>query len=451
MEQDCICALATSGSGGALSIIRISGKGTKELVENIFAPKQAVFPLQKRKVYYGEIRDNGIILDEVLLWYFPAPYSYTGEEMAEISCHGSLYIQQQLLELLIRNGCRMAQPGEFTSRAFLNGKMDLSQAEAVADIIASTSKASHKLAFSQLRGGYAKELSEMRAEFIRLVSLLELELDFSEEDVEFADRKELKNLVSTLYNKIEQLLGSFQMGNALKKGIPVAIIGRPNAGKSTLLNALLADDRAIVSPIPGTTRDTIEECMTIEGISFRFIDTAGLRNSDDPIESLGLARSIKAAQEAQIILYVRDITLPFDQKASDDITFVTGQCDIKGKHLFIVHNRCDLPHTQPSSGNIISAKESIGIEQLKTDIVSCIKNDIANSDGILLTNIRHYEALKHVLEALKQLQTGLENGRTPDLMSMDARDAINYLGEITGEVTNNDILTAIFSKFCIGK
>ncbi len=432
-------------------MIRISGKGTKEIVSQIFTPKKASFPLQDRKVCFGEITAKGECLDEVLLWLFSAPHSYTGEEMAEISCHGSPYIQQQMLELLIQKGCRMARPGEFTQRAFLNGKMDLSQAEAVADLIASDTKASHQLAFSQLRGGYAQELESLRAELIRLVSLLELELDFSEEDVEFADRRQLMELVSTLSGKVGQLIRSFQMGNALKRGVPVAIIGRPNAGKSTLLNTLLQDDRAIVSPIPGTTRDTIEECMTIDGITFRFIDTAGLRKSDDPVESLGFARSIKAAQEAQIILFIRDISVPFDQHALDDIAFVTDQCDMKEKHLLVVHNRCDLPHETTPPGIIISAKEKTGVDKLKQSIAAVVQADMKKSDGVLLTNVRHYEALQHVLAALRQMQTGLETGITPDLLSIDARDAIRHLGEITGEVTNEDVLSAIFSKFCIGK
>ena len=451
MEQDCICALATPTGSGALGVVRISGKGAKGIVSRIFSPKGAAQELCDRHVYFGEITADGERLDEVLLWTFSAPHSYTGEEMAEISCHGSTYIRQRLLELLLQKGCRMAEPGEFTRRAFLNGKMDLSQAEAVADLIASSSKAAHQLAFSQLRGGYAQELRAMREEFIRLVSLLELELDFSEEDVEFADRKQLKKMASALSGKVDQLTGSFRMGNALKKGIPVAIVGRPNAGKSTLLNALLADDRAIVSPIPGTTRDTIEECLTIDGITFRLIDTAGLRESDDPVESMGFARSVRAAQEAQIILYVRDICTPFDEKAMADIAYVTDRCDMTGKHLFVLHNRCDLPYTTTPPGNVISAKEGFGIEQLKQGMADCVRSDMGQTDGVMLTNVRHYEALLNVRSALDELQVGLESGRTPDLLSIDARNAIRHLGSITGEVTNNEILGAIFSKFCIGK
>lgn len=432
-------------------MIRISGKGAKGIVSRIFSPRHAIHELCDRHVCFGDITADGERLDEVLLWTFSAPHSYTGEDMAEISCHGSTYILQRLLELLLQNGCRMAEPGEFTRRAFLNGKMDLSQAEAVADLIASTSKAAHQLAFSQLKGGYAQELRAMREEFIRLVSLLELELDFSEEDVEFADRKQLNKMVSTLSGKVNQLTGSFRMGNALKKGIPVAIVGRPNAGKSTLLNALLSDDRAIVSPIPGTTRDTIEECLTIDGITFRLIDTAGLRESDDPVESMGFARSVKAAQEAQIILYVRDICIPFDEKSMADIAYVTDRCDMTGKHLFVVHNRCDLPHKTTPPGNVISAKEGLGIEQLKQGMAACVQSDMGQNDGVMLTNVRHYEALMNVHSSLDELQIGLESGRTPDLLSIDARNAIRHLGSITGEVTNNEILGTIFSKFCIGK
>ena len=452
MEQDCICALATPGAGGALGMVRISGKGTKDIVSRIFTPKRGTFPLPDRQVCYGDILADGQCLDEVLLWTFSAPHSYTGEDMAEISSHGSPYIQEQLLALLLQNGCRMAQPGEFTRRAFLNGKMDLSQAEAVADLIATSSKAAHQLAFSQLKGGYAQELGLLRAEFIRLASLLELELDFSEEDVEFADRNQLKELTSILSAKVERLIRSFRMGNALKHGIPVAIVGRPNAGKSSLLNALLADDRAIVSPVPGTTRDTIEECLNIEGITFRFIDTAGLRESDNEVENMGIERSRKAMEAAEIVLHVTD---PRD---ADNETEATLQaCETPGQKQLLVCNKEDLEET-PRYGNVpqgskayrISALQGKGLDDLKSGIVQ-LTGYQGNNGEVLLTNARHYEALRNVRSALEEVAKGLESGRTPDLLSIDLRRAIWHLGSITGEVTNNEILGTIFSKFCVGK
>lgn len=452
MEQDCICALATAAGSGALGVVRISGRGTKEIVSMVFRPKRTASGMRDRQVCYGEITADGECLDEVLLWTFSAPHSYTGEDMAEISCHGSTYILQRLLELLVQHGCRMAAPGEFTRRAFMNGKMDLSQAEAVADLIASDSKASHQLAFSQMRGGYAQELRSMRAEFIRLVSLLELELDFSEEDVEFADRKQLKELIATLSGKTEQLIRTFRMGNALKKGIPVAIVGRPNAGKSTLLNTLLSDDRAIVSPIPGTTRDTIEECMSINGITFRFIDTAGLRESGDAVEAMGIERSRKAIDSAEIVLHLADL-----QETAEETAAACRNYERKGKKCLVLHNKEDLAET-PRYGKVsanpdiyrISALKGEGLEELKRALAG-IAGFESKSGEVMITNVRHYEALQHVHSALQQLAQGLESGRTPDLLSIDARNAIRHLGEITGEVTNNAILGEIFSHFCIGK
>ena len=445
MEQDCICAPATPAGSGALGVIRISGKGTKGIVSRIFSPKNAASAMHDRQVRFGEITDGGECLDEVLLCTFSAPHSYTGEDMAEISCHGSAYIMQRMLELLIRNGCRMAEPGEFTRRAFLNGKMDLSQAEAVADLIASDSRASHQLAFSQMRGGYAQELRTMRDELVRMVSLLELELDFSEEDVEFADRNQLKELNSTLSGKVERLIGSFRMGNAVKQGIPVAIVGAPNVGKSSLLNALLNDDRAIVSPIPGTTRDTIEETMTLEGILFRFVDTAGLRQSEDPIEAMGTERSLKAMEKAQLILRVRAAgetsSLPSWAERPTPAT----------QKVLDVCNKCDLVPPPYPPGIAVSALTGEGLPALKQQLVQAVRDLLPPTDGILLTNLRHYEALQKVQAALQEVQAGLACGHTPDLLSIDARNAIRHLGEITGEVTNNDILNEIFSNFCIGK
>ena len=445
MKRDCICAPATPGAVSALCVVRISGEGAKRIASGIFTPRKGGFPMKDRKLYYGDIADNGQWLDEVLLWCFSAPHSYTGEEMVEISCHGSPYIQQQLLALLMARGCRMADPGEFTLRAFLNGKMDLSQAEAVADLIAAGSKAAHQLASSQLKGGYAQELATLRQQCIHFASLLELELDFSEEEVEFADRTQLRQLAETLSGKVERLTGSFRMGNAVKQGIPVAIVGAPNVGKSSLLNALLNDDRAIVSPIPGTTRDTIEETMTLEGILFRFVDTAGLRQSEDPIEAMGTERSLKAMEKAQLILRVRAAgetsSLPSWAERPTPAT----------QKVLDVCNKCDLVPPPYPPGIAVSALTGEGLPALKQQLVQAVRDLLPPTDGILLTNLRHYEALQKVQAALQEVQAGLACGRTPDLLSIDVREAIRHLGEITGEITNNDILNEIFSNFCIGK
>ncbi len=327
----------------------------------------------------------------------------------------------------------------------------LSQAEAVADLIDSRSQLAHSLAVSQMRGGYAKELETLRQELIDLAALLELELDFSDEDVEFANRERLQSLLSELTAKVQRLVGSFQDGNVFKNGIPVAIVGRPNAGKSSLLNALLSEDRAIVSPIPGTTRDTVEETMNIDGLVFRFIDTAGIRESDNQIENLGIDRSVKAAQQAKVILYVRDVTVPFDQYAIDDIACFTERCGVKDKHLFVVHNKCDLPYSGQPEGHIVSAKQSTGIDRLKQSIAAVAKADLQQNNGVLLTNARHYEAMKKVLAALNEVKKGMDAGLTPDLVVIDLRDALYHLGTITGTVTSDEVLSSVFSRFCIGK
>lgn len=444
--SDVICAISTPAGVGGIAVIRLSGDGAKALVEK-FLNKT----LTPRIATFCELRDGDELIDEVVATWFVAPHSYTGEDVVEISCHGSLYIQQRVLQLFIDAGARLAEPGEFTQRAFINGRLDLSQAEAVADLIDSRSASAHRLAVSQMRGGYAKELELLRQQLIDTTALLELELDFSDEDLEFVSRDRVSRMVAALKERVERLVNSFQTGNAIKQGIPVAIVGRPNAGKSSLLNALLSEDRAIVSDIPGTTRDTIEETMSIDGITFRFIDTAGLRKSDDPIEDLGFARAIKAAQQSSIILYVRPIPVPFDDNAIDDIAFITDQCDMKNKHLFIIHNKCDMPHESNPPGHIISAKEGIGIDELKKSIAKTVKRDASQNDGILLTNIRHYEALQHLLAALDEVQKGMDAALTPDLLVIDLRDALYHLGTITGKVTSEELLSSIFSRFCIGK
>ena len=451
-QNDTICAISTPAGIGGIAIVRLSGNNSNVLAESVLKTVSGnAVSLQDHKAHFANLYDGDVLLDEVVALWFAAQHSYTGEDVVELSCHGSLYIQQQVLQLLINKGARLAEPGEFTLRAFLNGRLNLSQAEAVADLIDSRSQMSHSLAVSQMRGGYAKELENLRQELIDLAALLELELDFSDEDLEFANRDRLKNTVAALSDKVGRLVGSFQMGNALKEGIPVAIVGRPNAGKSSLLNALLADDRAIVSPIPGTTRDTIEETMTIDGITFRFIDTAGLRQSDDPIECIGFNRAIKAAQQARIVLFIRDITVPFDQYAMDDIVYITDRCDMKDKHLFFVHNKCDKEHASNPPGHIVSAKQGTGIEELKRSIAQVAKDDANKNDGVLLTNARHYEAMKKVLSALGEVRKGLDAGLTPDLVTIDLRDALYHLGTITGKVASDEVLSSVFSRFCIGK
>ena len=448
-----ICAISTPAGVGGIAVLRLSGEGVKEFVEK-FLVRQSdsrKVSLRARMATFCTLSDGEDLIDEVVATYFQAPHSYTGEDVVEISCHGSLFVQQRLLQLFIDNGARLAEPGEFTMRAFLNGRMDLSQAEAVADLIDSRSESAHRLAISQMRGGYAKELETLRQELIDLAALLELELDFSDEDVEFANRQRLQDTLNVLSGKVQRLVDSFQIGNAFKQGVPVAIVGRPNAGKSSLLNALLSEERAIVSDIPGTTRDTIEETMTIDGITFRFIDTAGLRHSADPIENMGFERAIRSAQQARIILFVRNVTVPFDALAMDDIAYITDRCDMNNKHLFFVHNKCDMPHDSTPPGHIVSAKEGIGVEELKQSMVKVIRNDVDRNDGVMLTNMRHYEAMQKVLAALGEVQKDLDADLSPDLVVINLRDALYHLGTITGTVTSDDILSSVFSRFCIGK
>ena len=426
MKRDCICAPATPGAVSALCVVRISGEGAKRIASGIFTPRKGGFPLKDRKLYYGDIADNGQWLDEVLLWCFSAPHSYTGEEMVEISCHGSPYIQQQLLALLMARGCRMADPGEFTLRAFLNGKMDLSQAEAVADLIAAGSKAAHQLASSQLKGGYAQELATLRQQCIHFASLLELELDFSEEEVEFADRTQLRQLAETLSGKVERLTVSFRMGNAVKQGIPVAIVGAPNVGKSSLLNALLNDDRAIVSPIPGTTRDTIEETMTLEGILFRFVDTAGLRQSEDLIEAMGTERSLKAMEKAQLILRVR---------AAGETSSRAERPTPATQKVLDVCNKCDLVPPPYPPGIAVSALTGEGLPALKQQLVQAVRDLLPPTDGILLTNLRHYEALQKVQAALQEVQAAAQTVQTELLAAETIDELEEELAELKKKIS----------------
>ena len=446
ISQDTICAIATA-PGGALGIIRISGNNTFSCLEKIFFPLGKT-PLCERKNHeavFGKIIDGDNILDEVLVTIFRNPHSFTGEDSAEISCHGSSYILNKVIQLLMQNGCRMARPGEYTQRAFMNGKMDLSQAEAVADVIASNSAASHKIAMSQMRGGFSKELKGLRNQLLHITSLLELELDFGDhEELEFADRTELNALADKIIQHITTLVNSYHTGNAIKNGVPVAIIGPTNAGKSTLLNALLHEERAIVSNVHGTTRDTIEDVITINGIQFRFIDTAGIRETTDQIEAMGIERSFQMIDRADIVLLV---TAPDCSLTTEEIEKIKQRC--KEKHLIHVQNKCDISHNSQFMN--ISAKQGIGIQELENHLATLIGNKISG-ESQLVSNLRHYEALKSALENMERVKEGLEMQLSGDLVSLDLRSVLYDIGIITGQqFSDNEVLGNIFKHFCIGK
>lgn len=452
-SQDTIIALATSqGAQGAIAVIRISGTEAITIVNSVFKGKDLT-KQSSHTIHFGTIREGEEIIDEVLVSLFIGPNSYTKENSVEISTHNSKYIIERVINLLIKQGARAARPGEFTLRAFLNGGLDLSQAEAVADLIASNSAASHQIAMQQMRGGFSNQLKKLREDLVHFASLIELELDFAEEDVEFANRDQLKSLIQQIYNVIQRLIQSFEQGNVLKNGVPVVIAGKPNVGKSTLLNALLNEERAIVSDIAGTTRDTIEDEINIKGVTFRFIDTAGIRQTEDVIEAKGVERTLVKMKQARLIVYLFDPT-------QDSIADVQSQIE-EVKELNIpfvtIINKSDLiSEEQRASYAVlnplyISAKEQIGIEELKDELLNQVNLSNINTDDVMVTNIRHVEALQHTQTALEKVLYGIDNPVTSDFLAMDIRQALHHLGEITGSVTTDDLLDNIFSKFCIGK
>ena len=464
IDQATICAIATAPGMGAIATIRLSGEDAIQITDKVF---QAIKKSKKlteqpaNSIHFGTIRDNDEIVDEVLVNLFKAPFSFTGENVVEIGCHGAVYIQQRILELLLKNGARMAKPGEFTQRAFLNGKMDLSQAEAVADLIASTNASAHKLALSQMRGGFSKEIRKLREQLLHFIALIELELDFSEEDVEFADRAELVKLTNTIEQLIGKLASSFQLGNAIKNGIPVSIVGETNVGKSTLLNGLLNEEKAIVSDIHGTTRDIIEDVINIEGTAFRFFDTAGIRETTDEIETIGIERTYSKLDQAKIVLLVLDLSNPLELMVqrlgkirerinSQQLIIVGNKADLGGKEK-INALLAEIALAENEDIVFISAKGGLNMESLIEHLKENAGVGQIESDDVIVTNLRHYEALKKAHEAVLRVINGLETGISGDFLAQDIRECLHYLGEITGEISTDEILGHIFKNFCIGK
>ena len=475
-HNDSIVALATPSGAGAIAVIRISGENAIAIGNSVFQSikKKDLTQQKSHTLHLGHIIDNYKTLDELLVSIFKGPHSYTGENTIEISCHGSTYIQQQIIQLLLRKGCRMANPGEFTLRAFLNGKLDLSQAEAVADLISSDNEASHQIAMQQMRGGFSNEIAKLREELLNFASLIELELDFAEEDVEFADRSQFHELLNRIEFVLKRLIDSFAVGNVIKNGIPVAIVGEPNVGKSTLLNALLNEERAIVSHIAGTTRDTIEDELVIGGIGFRFIDTAGIRETEDHVESIGIKKTFEKIEQAQVILFLIDSGefRVSSSKFQIEIEKIRNQFPLKP--LVIVANKIDFlnskeiddlittinlqlnpQNSKPETRNpkliTISAKQNIGIDELKNQLLSFVNTGALRNNETIVTNTRHYDSLLKALDEIQKVKFGLETNLSSDLMALDIREALYHFGMITGQVTNDELLGNIFANFCIGK
>jgi len=460
LKQDTIIALATPAGVGAIAVIRISGDDAINIVSKFFKSisGKKLNAQKTHTIHLGHIVTEDVVLDEVLVSVFKNPKSYTGENVVEISCHGSTYIQQEIIQLFLANGCRMADNGEFTMRAFLNGKMDLSQAEAVADVIASNSSASHQMAIQQMRGGITNELKELRTKLLDFAALIELELDFSGEDVEFADRTQFKELVAKITYVLKRLIDSFAFGNAMKNGIPVAIIGEPNVGKSTLLNALLNEEKAIVSDIAGTTRDAIEDEISINGVIFRFIDTAGIRETEDVVENIGIKKAYEKAENAQLIIFLIDARTEKKAQRKQEIDLIKKR--FPNKRLLVIANKIDLISKDDRNAleseidNLIllSAKNKAGIEDLKNELISLVNIGALSNNETIVTNSRHFEALNNALAAINSVQQGIDLEISTDLFAIDIRECLRHLGTITGDYdVDKDILGHIFSNFCIGK
>ncbi|WP_460218633.1 tRNA uridine-5-carboxymethylaminomethyl(34) synthesis GTPase MnmE [Psychroserpens sp. MEBiC05023] len=466
-HQDTIVALATASGSGAIAVIRLSGNEAIKIADDCFQsviPNKLLANQPTHTIHLGHLIEDGRVFDEVLISVFKNPNSYTGEDVVEISCHGSVYIQQEIIQLFLRQGCRMANAGEFTLRAFLNGKLDLSQAEAVADLIASDNQASHQVAMQQMRGGFSSEIAKLREELLNFASLIELELDFAEEDVEFADRTQFKALVDRITFVLKRLIDSFAVGNVIKNGIPVAIVGEPNVGKSTLLNALLNEERAIVSEIAGTTRDTIEDEISIGGIGFRFIDTAGIRDTTDIVESIGIKKTFEKIDQAQVVVYLFDSSQKIQDLSAIQFEIEKIKNKYPQKPLLVIVNKIDqlsekelkmidvvLGAVDSSHFIKLSAKTGIGVEQLTNSLLDLINTGSLRNNETIVTNSRHYDALLKAFEEIQKVKHGLDTGLSGDLLAIDIRQALYHFGEITGEITNDDLLGNIFANFCIGK